>query len=256
MRHKGVLLIHGLTGSPHEMRPLDKALRNAGYQTRLVTLPGHGDRPAKRFQETSALEILDHCAAEYEQFSRETDQVYIVGHSLGGICTLLTASVQPPRLEGVVVFSAPYEHAYFYNYLHGFMNLPISNIIQGFCYDTEQGRQCKFIRPDCKPWNIPKLISQSRIMFSLMREQVHNINVPVSLVHSAYDLTIPYAEMQKLAHRIGKPERIRMTTLTRSGHRIFPSSKDVDEAVRVVLRFVGEDCDRLAQKPGTFATAS
>jgi carboxylesterase len=246
MQEKGILLIHGLTGSPHEMRPVDEALKSSGYQTRVVTLPGHGDRPTKRFQETSALEILDHCAAEYEQFSREVDEVYIVGHSLGGICTLLTASVQPPKLEGLVVFSAPYEHAYFYNYLHGFMQLPIQNIIQGFRYDSHQGRITRFTRPDCKPWNMPKIVSQSRIMFSLMKEQVHNINVPVSLVHSAYDLTIPYQEMQKLADRIGKPERIRMTTLTRCGHRIFPSSHDIDEAVQVVTRFVDRDCAELA----------
>lgn len=247
MREKGILLIHGLTGSPHEMRPVDEVLQAQGYQTRVVTLPGHGDRPTKRFQETSALEILDHCSLEYEQLSKEVDELYIVGHSLGGICTLLTAAVQPPKLNGVVVFSAPYEHAYFYNYLHGFMQLPVQHIIQGYRYDSHQGRITSFTRPDCKPWNLPRVVSQSRILFSLMKEQVHNIEVPVSLVHSAYDLTIPYREMQKLADRIGKPERIRMTTLNKSGHRIFPFSHDIGEAVQVVLNFVEQDCEQLAQ---------
>lgn len=260
MQEKGVLLIHGLTGSPHEMRPVDEALRQAGYYTRIVTLPGHGDRPTKRFQETSALEILDHCAQEYERLASEVDQTYVVGHSLGGICTLLTAAVRPPKLEGVVVFSAPYEHAYFYNYIHGFMNLPVRDIIQGLRYDTRQRMITRFTRPECAIWNVPKLLNQSRIMFSLMKEQVHQIEVPVSLAHSAYDLTIPYREMQKLAERIGKPERIQMTTLLRSGHRIFPSSHDADEAVQLVLRFIEEDCARLARAsaslPTTLVTAS
>lgn len=246
MPKTGVLLIHGLTGSPHELGPIDIALQQSGYQTQLVTLPGHGDKPSKAFIETSAIDILDHCAEEYEALSRVVDQVYIVGHSLGGICTLLTAAVQPPKLKGIVVFSAPYEHAYFFNYIQGLMQLPVSDLMRGLYYDS---RRYHFVRPDCKPWNIPRLLQQTNVMFSLMKEQVHNIDVPVSLVHSAYDLTIPYREMTKLAERIGKPQRVKMTTLTQCGHKIFPASRDIDEAVRVVQSFIETDCEQLAQEP-------
>lgn len=247
MSETGVLLIHGLTGSPHEMDPVNQALDQSGYHTQIITLPGHGDRPTKSFQETSALDILDHCAAEYERISKEVDRVYIVGHSLGGICTLLTAAMCPPKLQGIVVFATPYEHAYFFNYFHGYMQLPMHHIIQGALFDYRKKAEPQFIRPNCPPWNVPRLLQQTNIMFKLMKEQVHNINVPVSMAHSAYDLTIPYREMQKLASRIGNPERIKMTTLTRSGHRIFPASYDIDEAVRVVQNFLEHECDELAQ---------
>jgi esterase/lipase len=244
MSQKGVLLIHGLTGSPHEFGPVDVALRESGYHTRVVTLPGHGDQPVKRFHETSALEILDHCASDYELLASAVDEVYIVGHSLGGICTLLTAAVRPPKLKGVVVFSAPYEHAYFYNYLHGLARIPFPHLVRSLYFAPRDGIRCA--RPKCPPWTMPKLLQQSRVIFSLMKEHIHTIEVPVSLAHSLYDLTIPYPEMQKLANKIHHPALVKTTTLTRSGHRIFPVSKDMDEALRVIYDFLEHDCDSLA----------
>lgn len=248
MRKKGILLIHGLTGSPIEFDPVNGLLQQAGYHTRMVTLPGHGENPAKRFHETSAFEILDHCASEYQKLAEESDEVYIVGHSLGGICTLLTAAIRPPKLQGVVVFSAPYEHAYFYNYIHGLARMPVPHLIRGIYFAPRD--KVRFARPDCKPWNMPKLLQQSRVIFSLMKEHVHNIEVPVSLAHSLYDLTIPYPEMQKLASIIGKSAPVKMTTLDKSGHRIFPVSQDMDGAMQVIVDFLERDCEAM-QKSST-----
>ncbi len=243
-KRKGILLIHGLTGSPIELLPVNERLQECGYHTRMVTLPGHGERPDKRFFEMSALEILDHCASEYAAIAGEVDEVYIVGHSLGGICTLLTAAVRPPKLKGVVVFSTPYEHAYFYNYVHGLARMPIPHLIRAMYFAPRD--KVHFTRPECKPWNVPKLLQQSRVIFSLMKEQVHHIEVPVSLAHSLYDLTIPYPEMEKLARIIGKTAPVKMTSLSRSGHRIFPVSRDMDEAMRVIHDFVERDCDSMS----------
>ncbi len=237
---KGVLLIHGLTGSPLEMRPVEESLGQGGYKTQLITLPGHGERPEKRFFETSAFEILDHCAAEYEQFAKSVDEVYIVGHSLGGICTLLTASVQPPKLKGIVVFSAPYEHAYFYNHIRGLTQMTVPQLVRSLYLAPRD--KIAFNRPDVKPWNVPKLLQQTQIMFSLMKEQVGNIQVPVSLAHSVYDLTIPYGEMEKLAQVIGQSAPVKTTVLERCGHRIFPVSQDMDTAIQVIYDFLQTDC--------------
>lgn len=252
MRKKGILLIHGLTGSPQEFGPVNEHLRDQGYHTRMVTLPGHGENPAKRFHETSAFEILDHCASEYQRLAQESDDVYIVGHSLGGICTLLTAAIRPPKLQGVVVFSAPYEHAYFYNYLHGLARMPVPHLIRGIYFAPRD--KIQFTRPDCKPWNVPKLLQQSRVIFSLMKEHVHNIQVPVSLAHSIYDLTIPYPEMQKLARIIGQSAPVKMTTLDKSGHRIFPVSQNMDDAMRVILDFLEQDCEAMQASSQLSAT--
>ncbi|MBC8075201.1 MAG: hypothetical protein H7Y32_03920, partial [Chloroflexales bacterium] len=45
----GLLLIHGLTGTPGEVRPMGEHLAAAGYTVRGVLLPGHGGDPAELF---------------------------------------------------------------------------------------------------------------------------------------------------------------------------------------------------------------
>src|SRR4249919_1552415 len=37
-----VLLVHGFTGSPWDVRPLGEALAAAGYRVKGIRLPGHG----------------------------------------------------------------------------------------------------------------------------------------------------------------------------------------------------------------------
>jgi alpha-beta hydrolase superfamily lysophospholipase len=44
--HGGALLVHGLTDSPYSMRPIAEALREAGYYSVALRMPGHGTVPA------------------------------------------------------------------------------------------------------------------------------------------------------------------------------------------------------------------
>ncbi|WP_425127885.1 alpha/beta hydrolase, partial [Burkholderia anthina] len=41
----GVLLIHGLGGTRHDLGSMHKAIRRAGGDAHMITLPGHGTRP-------------------------------------------------------------------------------------------------------------------------------------------------------------------------------------------------------------------
>jgi carboxylesterase len=240
---KGVLLIHGFTGSPHEFAPIEPALRQAGYQVRRVTLPGHGDTPDRPLHETSVEEILAHCEAEAAQLAGQVDDLHLIGHSLGGACALMTAAGSSPaatRLKGVIAFGAPYEHAYPYNYWHGLARLPIPTLLRGLSLLPQDRFEC--IRPPCYPWHVPQLLQQSRTLFTMMRERVHRIQVPVHLVHSIYDLMVPYPEMHKLADIIGSahssPPPVTLTTLEQSSHRLFPASRDVELAREVILSFL------------------
>lgn len=248
---KGVLLIHGFTGSPHEFAPIEPMLRRVGYQVRRVTLPGHGDDPDCRLHETSVEEILAHCEAEAAQLARNVDEMYLIGHSLGGACALMAAagnSLELVNLKGVMAFSAPYEHAYFYNYWYGLARIPLPTLLRGLSLASFDRFNCT--RPQCHPWHVPQLLRQSRTLFSLMRERIHRIQVPVHLVHSLYDLIVPYSEMHKLANIIGSaypsPPPVTLTTLQQSSHQLFPTSRDVDIAKETILAFLERDASLLA----------
>lgn len=242
MHQTGVLLIHGLMGSPKEYTPLEGVLRASGYHTKTVTLPGHGVEPETPFHQVAAPQLVDHCLNEYDAFSQDVDEVVVLGHSLGGICTMITASHQPDKLKGIVVVSAPYEHAYWVNRTHGLLKVPFKTLVNGLKYAPE----CRtgFERPHFKPWMFPRMLRESRTMLGTLQERLPLIQVPVHLAHSRYDLSIPYTEMFKLNDALVNAPQVTTLTLENSGHQIFPRSRDKEKTTLSILEFVDAVCPK------------
>jgi esterase/lipase len=240
MQPTGILLIHGLMGSPREYDALESILQAEGYQTQTVTLPGHGLNPTKSFHAVTADEILEHCLTEYHLFAEHCQEVIIVGHSLGGICTLLTAAEQPPKLAGIITFSAPYEHAYLINRMFDFLSVPLNVLIPGMLYLREC--QTGFERPQYTPLLYPRLLEQTKVMFRYLQERLPEIQVPVCLGHSRYDLSSPYLEMEKIATALKNADHVIQHTFEECGHQIFPHSREQEKATKVVLTFLNNVC--------------
>src|SRR5947207_15572 len=83
----GVLLIHGFTGSPPEVRPLGEYLAQQGLVVHGVRLPGHGTRPedllAVTWQDWAA-----HVREALDALHAECETVFVGGLSMGGLLTL------------------------------------------------------------------------------------------------------------------------------------------------------------------------
>ena len=242
MSRTGILFIHGLMGSPREFVPVAKQLGSEGFLTHVVTLPGHGPEPQRAFHEASSEELFDHCLEEYHALAKHVDEMYIVGHSLGGICTLMTAAEQPRRLKGAVAFSTPFEHAYLYNNFSGLLSLTVPHFIKSVTYVPELATG--FERPTFPKHKLPKLRQEAIRTLQLLPERVPQINVPLCLAHSRYDLTIPYGEMSKIAATVNAP--VVTHTLEQSGHQIFPYSRDYERAVEIIHTFVSVECEQLS----------
>ena len=101
---KGVLLIHGLTGAPAEMRFVGKALNRMGFTVYAPALAGH-------CQDIAALE-----ATKYENWieslrrpltllKREVRHVYTAGICVGGALGLMLAHQERSKVEKSVIYS-------------------------------------------------------------------------------------------------------------------------------------------------------
>ncbi|CCQ73244.1 alpha/beta fold hydrolase [Magnetospira sp. QH-2] len=105
-RSTGVLLIHGLSGSPAEMRPLADKLKAAGYPVLGLRLAGHGTSPHDL--EGRVWEDWAHSVGRgYRIIAALTDRVVAVGFGTGGLLALTLAGEQHCRLAGVASISAP-----------------------------------------------------------------------------------------------------------------------------------------------------
>ncbi|SHH51452.1 alpha/beta hydrolase [Thermosipho atlanticus] len=89
---KGVLLIHGFTGSPHDMLYLGKRLNEAGFSVSIPRLPGHGTS-SEDFLRSTWKDWLRRVLDSYFDLSGICEEVYIAGLSMGGVLTLILSSI-------------------------------------------------------------------------------------------------------------------------------------------------------------------
>ncbi|MEC9488962.1 MAG: alpha/beta fold hydrolase [Halanaerobium sp.] len=100
----GCLLLHGFTGSPAEMRLLGNELREEGYTVHGVRLAGHGET-VEKMAETGYQDWIKSVEEGYEKLRAETDKIFVMGLSMGGILSLYLAQHKP--VEGVISLAAP-----------------------------------------------------------------------------------------------------------------------------------------------------
>ena len=99
----GVLLIHGLTGTPVEMRYVGKGLARAGFTVYGAQLAGHcgteQDLAATGWRDwaQSALEALDH-------LRQRVRHVFIGGLSMGAIMALHLAAQRRDKVDGLLLY--------------------------------------------------------------------------------------------------------------------------------------------------------
>lgn len=109
----GVLLIHGLSGSPAQMKPLAQALNDAGFSCYAPVLPGHATHPDDlHYIEWQAW--YEAVKVEYLRIRALHEKVMVIGFSLGAaLATRL--GVEFPDIDRCVFLSTPMKffHAYF-----------------------------------------------------------------------------------------------------------------------------------------------
>jgi len=105
---KGVMLIHGLTGAPQEMKPVGRVLHRKGYSLYGPMLAGHGGTEADLLK-TDWRAWVDSAAAAYEAFAREVDEVYVAGICAGGAIGLELCA-RYPQIRGAAVYSMLFEY--------------------------------------------------------------------------------------------------------------------------------------------------
>lgn len=102
---KGVLLVHGLTGAPAEMKFVGKQLHKRGFTVYGPTLPGHClDENA--LLRTTFEDWVSGLRAALHEFSRKVHEIHAAGICVGGGLALYLAHMEPQLLKKVAIYSA------------------------------------------------------------------------------------------------------------------------------------------------------
>lgn len=104
---KGVLLIHGWTSTPYEVRRLGKYLNENGYTVYGPQLRGHGTI-SKDLENIRWTDWLEDAEIAFEKIKLECDQVFVGGTSIGANLGILLCS-KNKDVSGLVLMAAPYK---------------------------------------------------------------------------------------------------------------------------------------------------
>ncbi|AYG60907.1 alpha/beta hydrolase [Rhizobium jaguaris] len=101
---KGVLLIHGLTGAPAEMKLVARNLHRKGYSVYAPLLAGHGvdARTLRRSRWEDWLESVERAS---DFLAARTQQVFAAGICVGGKLSMLAAERRPETIRAVAIYS-------------------------------------------------------------------------------------------------------------------------------------------------------
>ncbi len=106
---KGVLLIHGLTGVPAEMKWVGKALNKKGYTVYAPLLAGHGVDEATLIK-TGWRDWLDSVLVAANDFRPNVDALFSAGICVGGKLGMMAAKEQPDLFKANALYSACFRY--------------------------------------------------------------------------------------------------------------------------------------------------
>lgn len=195
-----VLLFHGLTGSPFELKKYGQFLFKNGYDVYAECLPGHGEK----FEEIYTVKYQDWLDFAYLKFSElksKYDKVFVSGICLGAVLALAVAIKFENKTAGIISLSTTlfldgwrlpwYKFMiplglstilrYYYSYPecepHGIKNQKTRNVVKKLLEKGDVGMN------DFPMTGIYELLKLS----SYVRKNLKKIKTPILLVHSKED---------------------------------------------------------------------
>jgi carboxylesterase len=99
-----VLLIHGLTGTPTELRRVAQGLAKRGYTVYVPTLAGHcGDNAD--LQATGWKDWYESARKAFVGIRQRHEQVFVGGLSMGAVLSMHIAAEHPGQVAGLLMYS-------------------------------------------------------------------------------------------------------------------------------------------------------
>lgn len=239
---RGVLLMHGLTGTPHDVRPIAMELVRRGFAVRAPLLAGH-----------TSLEALerstwrDWYASAEAALSALRDggrrRVVVLGFSMGSLLALRLAALRSGEIEGAIAISVPLElepwqrqavHVLARLSGHTWLRRTIGVFPKRDGVDVRVRREAEG-SPSLTGFPYPALAE----LVGLQREVAEllpHVRVPLLLLHGRFDHTAKPEHSERVAQRVGSA-RVERKILPGSFHLV---GVDVDrERVRTeVAEFV------------------
>lgn len=238
----GVLLLHGLTGTPHEVHPLADALHEAGYAVRAPLLAGHADLAA--LEKSTWRDWYASASEAYEQLRGDAPrEVAVLGFSMGALLALRLAALRSGEVRGVVAISTPLRFPWWQRRaILAMAKLRGSSLLRATVgiLPKDGGPDIRVMRevddsPNLEGFPYPAL-AELLALQGEVADLLPHVRAPTLLLHGRYDHTAPVELSAEVSQALGSA-RVERKILHRSFHGVG-LDLDRDEACGAVVQFV------------------
>jgi len=209
---RGVLLIHGFTGLPAEMRLMGEYLNKFGYTVLGVRLAGHATSTEDLVHQT-AEDWLDSARDGYALLAGACQRVAVIGHSMGGVLALRLAAEK--NVAQVVTLAAPVYIAD----ERGIEQLPPREQCDGLMVPKAR-RRLRNVPPavNCTYRQMP-LVSVHELLAAInqMKPRLPEVLAPILIMQSRGDHTAAPQSADYIYAHVGSPVK-ELFWLEKAGH--------------------------------------
>jgi len=214
-----VLCLHGLTGTPYEVRPLAEALADAGLRAVGPALPGHNETP-EALSRVRHPEWLAAARTALASLRAEHARVALVGLSLGGLISLSLAAES--QVDAVAVVGTPLR-----------LRIPLLPLLPAvrrvvpfvrktrgsdICDEAARARHPSYDRMPLAS------VGELRRLQAFVRSRLARIQAPILVAHGLRDATAHPDDARVILAAVGSVQR-ELLWLASSGH-VVPVDRD------------------------------
>lgn len=233
-KNVGVVLLHGWSSIPSQVRPVANRLNSHGYWVSVPRLSGHGTKPEdlEKANEDHWIDDLIKAVAELEK-KPEITKVVVGGVSLGGNIAMLAND--KINTQGYIFMGTP---VFLKNHFGVWLGLKVLPLFKKYAKkDYPRGVSKKFLATTSYQYYPLGSAAEAVRVIRHSLKKLRKINKPVLVLQTSRDYLVSKASPWILYNSISSPDKkMQWIKARHNGHVI--DENDVDDSISIIVNFL------------------
>lgn len=254
------ILVHGLTGSPHEMRFLAHSLNEKGYSVILPRLANHG-RPIEILRNSKWQDFYNSVRDAFMQVKQNNEMIFAAGLSMGALLVLLLADEFEDKITAVsclsptlfydgwnvpwyscflpALYATPLKRFFYFKEdpPYGIKDEKIRNSVHKY-YSRADINDISQIARHGYPFFPVTLLYQLHLLVNYLTVRLPRINVPLQLIQARNDDVTSMKNSEFIYNRV-KSKKKELLILENSYH-VVTADQEKEKVSAKVEEFFGK----------------
>lgn len=250
-----VILIHGLTGTPNEMRLVGKGLAKAGFTVYGIQLAGHCGTEEDLVR-TGWKDWYASVEAAYQEIAAKHEVVFAAGLSMGAVMAMHLAAQHPGKLAGIGLMSTTLKYdgwsipklAFL---LPLFLHTPLGlhyRFVENFPYGIKDDRLRQRVVANMHAGNSVEAgnlgmtgasLRQLLDFVEVVKAEMPDITTPAIILHAAEDDVASRKNADYCERHLGGPKK---KVLFHESYHIITVDRERNQVVREMVEYFKALC--------------